>query len=53
MDEPGYIDWTKALPAVKASGYQGWMAFETPHATPEACIEQTRHNLAYVMKYLA
>lgn len=53
MEEPGLIDWTKALPAVKASGYQGWMAFETPHATPEACVEQTRRNLAFVMKYLA
>jgi sugar phosphate isomerase/epimerase len=52
MEEPGLIDWTKALPAVKASGYQGWMAFETPHATPEACVEQTRRNLAFVMKYL-
>ena len=52
MEEPGFIDWTKALPAVKASGYQGWMAFETPHATPEACVEQTRRNLAFVLKYL-
>ena len=53
MEEPGLIDWTKALPAVKASGYQGWMAFETLHATPEACVEQTRRNLAFVMKYLS
>jgi sugar phosphate isomerase/epimerase len=53
MEEPGLIDWTKALPAVKASGYEGWMAFETPHATPELCVEQTRRNLAFVMKNLA
>jgi len=53
MEEPGLIDWTKALPAVKASGYQGWMAFETQHDTPEACVEQTRRNLAFVMKYLS
>jgi sugar phosphate isomerase/epimerase len=53
MEEPGLIDWTKALPAVKASGYEGWMAFETPHATPEACVEQTRKNLAFVTKYLS
>jgi hypothetical protein len=32
MEEPGLIDWTKALPAIKASGYQGWLAFETPHS---------------------
>jgi sugar phosphate isomerase/epimerase len=52
MEEPGLIDWTKALPAIKASGYQGWLAFETPHAAPDACVEQTRRNLAFVMKYL-
>ncbi|HXS99026.1 MAG TPA: TIM barrel protein [Candidatus Limnocylindrales bacterium] len=52
MEEPYLIDWTKALPAIKASGYQGWLAFETPHATPEACVEQTRRNLAFVRKYL-
>lgn len=53
MEEPGLIEWTKALPAVKASGYQGWMAFETSHATPEDCVTQTRKNLAFVMKYLS
>ncbi|HKE21408.1 MAG TPA: TIM barrel protein [Bryobacteraceae bacterium] len=53
MEEPHLIDWTKALPAIKASGYQGWLAFETPHASPEACVQDTRRNLAFVMKYLA
>src|SRR5215471_3052165 len=53
MEEPGLIDWTKALPAIKASGYEGWMAFETPHASPEACVEQTRKNLAIVRKHLS
>jgi sugar phosphate isomerase/epimerase len=52
MEEPGLIDWTKALPAIKASGYEGWLAFETPHATPELCVEQTRKNLAFVKRYL-
>jgi sugar phosphate isomerase/epimerase len=47
------IEWTKALPIVKASGYDGWMAFETPHASPEACVEETKKNVAFVMKYLA
>jgi sugar phosphate isomerase/epimerase len=53
MEEPGLIEWTKALPAIKASGYQGWLVFETPHASPEACVEQTRRNVAFVRKYLA
>ena len=47
------IDWPKALSIVKASGYDGWFAFETPHATPEACVEETKKNIAFVMKYLA
>jgi len=47
------IDWTKALPIVKASGFEGWFAFETPHASPEACVEETTKNIAFVMKYLA
>jgi len=47
------IDWTRALPIVKASGFEGWFAFETPHASPEACVEETRKNIAFVMKYLS
>ena len=47
------IAWTKALPIVKASGFEGWFAFETPHASPEACIEETKKNIAFVMKYLS
>jgi sugar phosphate isomerase/epimerase len=46
------IDWTKALPIVTASGFEGWFAFETPHASPEACVEDTKKNIAFVMKYL-
>jgi len=47
------IDWTKALPIIKASGFEGWFAFETPHASPEACVEETKKNIAFVMKYLS
>ena len=47
------IDWTKALPIIKASGFEGWFAFETPHASPEACVEDTKKNIAFVMKYLS
>lgn len=53
MQEPGLIDWTKALPAIKNSGYEGWLVFETPHASPEAWVEQTRKNIDFVMKFLA
>jgi len=47
------IDWPKAFSIIKASGYEGWFAFETQHASPEACVEETRKNIAFVMKYLA
>lgn len=47
------IDWKKALPIVKASGFEGWFAFETPHASPEACVEDTKKNIAFVMQYLS
>ena len=52
LEEPGLIDWTKGLPAIKASDYQGWLAFETPHDTPELCLEQTRKNLAFLKRFL-
>jgi sugar phosphate isomerase/epimerase len=47
------IEWTKALPIVKASGFEGWFAFETPHESPEACVAETKKNIAFVMKYLS
>jgi len=47
------IDWTKALPIARAGGFEGWFAFETPHANPEACVEETKKNIAFVMKYLS
>jgi L-ribulose-5-phosphate 3-epimerase len=50
MEEPGLVDWTKAWPAIKKCCYDGWFAFETPHATPEKCVEETRRNIDWVMK---
>ncbi len=50
METPGLVDWSKAWPAIKKSGFEGWFAFETGHASPEACIEDTKKNVAWVMK---
>ena len=50
MEVPGLVDWSKAWPAIKKSGFEGWFAFETPHASPEACIEETKKNIAWVMR---
>jgi L-ribulose-5-phosphate 3-epimerase len=50
MEVPGLVDWSKAWPAIRKSGFEGWFAFETPHASPEACIEETKKNIAWVMR---
>jgi L-ribulose-5-phosphate 3-epimerase len=50
MEEPGLVDWSKAWPAIKKSGFEGWFAFETQHASPEACVEESKKNVAWVMK---
>ncbi|MGE5835570.1 MAG: sugar phosphate isomerase/epimerase family protein, partial [Acidobacteriota bacterium] len=50
MEEPGLVDWSKAWPAIRKSRFDGWFVFETPHATPEACLEETKKNIAWVMK---
>ena len=44
------IEWTKALPLAKKVGFDGWFAFETGHASPEACVAETNKNIAFVMK---
>jgi sugar phosphate isomerase/epimerase len=50
MEVPGLVDWSKAWPAIRKSGFEGWFVFETPHASPEACIEETRKNVAWVIR---
>lgn len=50
MENPGLVDWSKAWPAIRKSGFEGWFAFETPHASPEACVEETKKNVAWVMR---
>lgn len=51
METPGLVDWSKAWPAIKKSGFEGWFVFETSHANPEACIEDSKKNVAWVMKH--
>ena len=45
------IPWREALPLIKASGFDGWMAFETPHESPEDCIEDTKRNIAFITRH--
>ncbi len=50
METPGLVDWSKAWPAIRKSGFDGWFVFETGHANPDACIAETKKNVAWVMK---
>src|ERR1043166_2831936 len=49
MEEPGLIDWTKGLPAIKNSGYEGWLAFETPRSEEHTSELQSRFGISYAV----
>jgi sugar phosphate isomerase/epimerase len=55
MEEPNVsnVDWTKGWPAIRKLNFQGWYIFETGHASPEACIEDTKRNIAWIKKGLS
>jgi sugar phosphate isomerase/epimerase len=53
LEEPGRVRWIEALKGLAAAGYCGWFVFETPHASPQQCIEATRKNIAFVARQLA
>jgi sugar phosphate isomerase/epimerase len=47
------IDWPNAFNIVKSSGFDGWMAFETPHTSVETFISETTKNVEFVMKCMS
>ena len=47
------IDWPKAFTLIKNSGFDGWMAFETPHTSVETFISETTKNVEFVTKCLS
>jgi sugar phosphate isomerase/epimerase len=47
------IDWPKAFSIIKNSGFEGWFAFETPHTSVDAFIEEATKNVQFVMKSMA
>ncbi len=53
LEEPGPVDWTAALQALKRIGYSGWLVFETAHTGPEQCVEATKKNIEFIRKRLA
>jgi sugar phosphate isomerase/epimerase len=52
LDEPGLVNWTDALKAIRRIGYEGWFCFESDHSGPEQCIEATQKNIAFVRSQL-
>ncbi len=53
LEEPGRVNWSEALKAIRRIGYTGWLVFETSHSGPEQCIEATAKNIAFVRHELA
>lgn len=53
LEEPGRVNWTDALKAIRETGYKGWLVFESSHSSPEQCIEATQKNIAFIRRQLA
>ena len=49
-DSNGLADRSKAWPPIRKSGFDGWLAFETPHVSPEGCVEETKKDVAWAMR---
>ncbi|MBL8177618.1 MAG: TIM barrel protein [Bryobacterales bacterium] len=50
LSEPGLVDWTAAVQALKTMQYDGWYIFETSHTSPGQCIEATQKNIEFVRR---
>jgi sugar phosphate isomerase/epimerase len=45
---PSKVDWAAAIRAYRDIDYNHWFCFETEHTTPQAVIDDTRSNIAFV-----
>jgi sugar phosphate isomerase/epimerase len=50
--QPSAVDWAAALKAFKRIHYNGWYVFETKHASPERCVQDTKANIDFVKSQL-
>lgn len=48
LAEPGLVDWTAAVRALRAVQYEGWYVFETAHTSAVQCVEATERNIEFV-----
>jgi sugar phosphate isomerase/epimerase len=51
--QPAKVNWVEALHEYRAIHYDGWYCFETEHASPERCIDDTISNMAFVREQLS
>lgn len=51
--QPAKVNWVEAIKAYRDIHYSGWYCFETEHASPERCIEDTIANMAFVRAQLS
>ena len=47
------IGWAKAFGLIKTSGFEDWVAFETPNTSVGTFIPENAKNLEFVMKCMS
>jgi sugar phosphate isomerase/epimerase len=51
--QPAKVNWVEVLHEYRDIHYNGWYCFETEHASPERCVEDTISNMAFVREQLS
>lgn len=52
LEEPGPIDWARALAALNHIGYEGWYVYETSHQSTADCMKATMKNNAFLSQHV-
>ncbi len=50
LEEPGPVDWKAALKALRKTGYNGWIVFESGHDGPDQCVQATTKNIEFIRR---
>ena len=50
LEEQGPVDWKAALQALRKTGYNGWIVFESSHDGPDQCVEATTKNIEFIKR---
>lgn len=53
LEEPGPVDWSAAIKALRKTGYKGWIVFESAHDGPEQCVDATTKNIEFIKRHWA